>query len=403
MKNPLASVREFFRLAGLHPETLALCLCDGMKINASPPGRNPEDCLSASARWLLEAFERTGRKGVSVRYDLRARRWASGYRETTGYIIPTLIQYSAFTGDSRYADAAVEMARWLCSEQRADGSIDGEPAERTGPMVFDTGQVLNGLTAVFEYTHELSFRDAAVRAAQWLMAVQEPDGSWVRFSYHQVPHAYYARVAYALAECGVALGRGEFVDAARRFYDRLLAWQLPNGYFDHLGFLPDETVWTHTIAYTLEGMIRGANFVRQPALIEAAAKPARVMLRQFELKKTLPGGLDREWKSSEEACCLTGLAQMAVVWFLLGRATGDLQFTSSAFKACDFLSTRQEPISAPAGRAGALAGSFPLYRGYQSMSYPNWAQKFFMDACLLYAQERDRLLGAGNAPARPSP
>ena len=112
----------------------------------------------------------------------------------------------------------------------------------------------------------------------------------------------------------------------------------------------------------------------------------------FEARKTLPGGLDATWRVTAPEVCLTGLAQMAIVWFLLGRARQDLRLTNCALKACDWLLLRQEPPTSPPHRRGALAGSWPIWGNYISMAYPNWSAKFLMEALQLYIQEEQRLL-----------
>lgn len=59
------------------------------------------------------------------------------YIEVTGYLIPTLIRYNQFTLVERCVN-------WLMSVQNQDGSFNGLDL---GPTYFDTGAVLEGLTA----------------------------------------------------------------------------------------------------------------------------------------------------------------------------------------------------------------------------------------------------------------
>src|SRR5260221_5951217 len=77
------------------------------------------------------------------------------YPEVTGYWIPTLLSY----GERQYA---ARLAQWLVAVQNADGSFSGHnPAD--GVYVFDTGQILRGLLATMDMMPEA--RDAALRAA----------------------------------------------------------------------------------------------------------------------------------------------------------------------------------------------------------------------------------------------
>jgi prenyltransferase/squalene oxidase-like repeat protein len=79
--------------------------------------------------------------------------WADGpaYPEITGYIIPTLLQWGEI-------DAANRAADWLVSVQNADGSFNSFDGD---PYVFDTGACYEGLTAAGQL-------DAAQRAKDWI-------------------------------------------------------------------------------------------------------------------------------------------------------------------------------------------------------------------------------------------
>jgi prenyltransferase/squalene oxidase-like repeat protein len=91
--------------------------------------------------------------------------WAGGpaYPEITGYIIPTLLQWGQI-------DAANRAADWLVSVQNADGSFNSFDDE---PYVFDTGACWEGLIA----TGRL---DAAQRAKDWLWEQSFPEPYNVR-------------------------------------------------------------------------------------------------------------------------------------------------------------------------------------------------------------------------------
>ena len=47
------------------------------------------------------------------------------------------------------------------------------------PAVFNTGMVLLGWSALIRRTGETRFKEAARRASDWLISVQEPDGNWI--------------------------------------------------------------------------------------------------------------------------------------------------------------------------------------------------------------------------------
>lgn len=372
-------------------ESMVLCLRDALGMDASRVPLPPQHALRAAADWILRAAQQGG-GGVSARYETYTGRWWPPYRETTGYIITSLLDVSRRLQDPHYSQVADALGTWLIQNMRSDGSVAGEslPDQGQRPIVFDTGQVLEGLVSLWRHGHRDDVAAAARGAARWLVSVQDGDGAWRKFVYNDVPHAYKARVAWILAEYGTAFGDSAAIDSANRFFDCLQGWRKPNGFFEYSGFDLTSTVWTHTIAYTLEGMVRAAEVLQRVDVVEQALQAADRMAELFQRYKRLPGGLDENWNVTAPEVCLTGLAQMAIVWFLLGRKTNQIRYTRTAMDACEVLLRRQEPASAPPCRAGALPGSWPIWGSYLRLAYPNWAAKFFIDAMGLYADELTR-------------
>ena len=58
-----------------------------------------EGRLEATYAWLCGAQDTTPDGGVAGWFDLFGGRWTPSYPETTGYIVPTLLQLSARLGD----------------------------------------------------------------------------------------------------------------------------------------------------------------------------------------------------------------------------------------------------------------------------------------------------------------
>lgn len=155
--------------------------------------------LIAGVEWLKAAQDAAVGGGVAAGYHL-LRGWQVPYPETTGYIIESMLDCSVRLDDPTLKDRALRMGEWLLTVQREDGSI---PAmDLSTPLVFDTGQVLFGFCRLTADTGEARWREAAVRAGEWLVADQEADGSWVRHAYGNIPHTYYSRVAWGLAQLG---------------------------------------------------------------------------------------------------------------------------------------------------------------------------------------------------------
>ncbi len=91
--------------------------------------------------------------------------------------------------------------------------------------------------------------------------------------------------------------------------------------------------------------------------------------------------------------CLTGNAQLAIVWLKLYRLTGDARLVNAALKLIDQVKSTQRLGSRYPGIRGAVAGSYPLWGGYERFGYPNWAAKFLADAIMLQEQVMGELEG----------
>jgi len=339
--------------------------------------------LAATMRWLCRAQDAYPPGGVSIDYSL-IHGWRPGYPETTGYIIPTFINYAALTSDDEYRRRAVRMADWELSIQEADGSFKGGPwGSGLGSFVFDTGQILFGLIDAHTLTGDDKYLRAAVRAGDWLVKVQDAGGMWNRHTYHGIAHVYYTRVAWGLAELGVHSGNSAYLDAARRNADWVLSQQLPNGWFDQAGFTDagHRAPFTHTIAYTVEGLLETGDRLGRPEYVDAARRSAEALAVICE-RGFFRGTYDRHWLSRDRYSCLTGNAQIAAIFFRLYQVRGDRRFVAAARAINQFVCRCQYTDGAPQV-AGAISGSYPIWGGYQRFAFPNWAAKFFADALML--------------------
>src|SRR5208283_5131651 len=119
------------------------------------PSQSPvlQSHLNAIYAWLCAAQDATPDNGVSAWYTL-IDGWMPSYPETTGYIIPTLFDYSRYCNDLTARSRAIAMATWEVDVQLSNGAIRGghlgyQPPE---PAVFNTGQVIFGWVAAYGET-----------------------------------------------------------------------------------------------------------------------------------------------------------------------------------------------------------------------------------------------------------
>lgn len=344
-----------------------------------------EEHIHEAVSWLRRAFRATDEQGVAARYTFKEG-WLSAYPETTGYIIPTLIQYARFSEDSFYHVMALKLADWLLGLQEDSGGFPGGHLDqKRGPVVFNTGQILIGLLAAYRLSKDEEYLNAAHRTGQWLTEAQDDDGAWRRCTYKNRLHAYHTRVAWPLVDCGLLCDEKSFLEAGRKNLDFALALQRENGWFDENTLDEERVPFTHSLAYVARGLLEAGMLLDEDRYVEGARKLALALLQDFEARRFLAGQYDEAFRPVESFSCLTGCAQTSIVWlklYLLGsgeeeRLAKAAQRLNRQVMHCQDLHTNNPGIR------GGVPGSWPLWGPYVRYGYPNWATKFLIDALLL--------------------
>jgi hypothetical protein len=164
----------------------------------------------------------------------------------------------------------------------------------------------------------------------------------------------------------------------------VLSCQQPNGWFANA----DNTIKhndrpiTHTIAYTLDGLLEAYGYTKDERYLWAAKKAADALLVRFQKEGRTEGRYDGRWRGSE-ASITTGCAQLAIVWSRLARITGEERYSQGTSAMVQWLMAVQRLSDVgPSGALGGVTGSYPLWGRYEKFAFPNWAQKYFADALL---------------------
>jgi len=348
--------------------------------------------LRLTAQWLMQSIEKG--KGGSCAHFSPLLGWSKPYPETTGYLIPTLIRISTFFDDPKYSAAALSIGQWLLDIQSEKGFWHGglHPSASSEGSVFNTGQILKGMMALFEFTGDQVFLSAADRGANWLASGVNSHGLWAAGDYRasETP-SYYSHVAWPMLEVWKSTQSASQRAAAERFLDLVLERSLSNGAIGRWGFDDQGPAFTHTIAYTIRG------FQESSRLIGDYSKYGRPMEKalDFFIRKSelgngrVSGEFDEALKGDKNYVCLTGNAQLAICILLMEQQNPDLRLVNAASKMIDFVGSVQSTGGFFKSIRGGVAGSYPLWGRYMFMRYPNWSAKYYCDSLMLINSRLD--------------
>jgi uncharacterized protein YyaL (SSP411 family) len=255
--------------------------------------------------------------------------------------------------------------------------------------VFNTGQVILGWLALFERIGEERYLAAARRAGDYLVGLQEADGTWHRDTYCGA-RTYHARTDWGLLRLAKFSGVERYAEAARRNLRWVIRQKRDNGWFANCGFNEDDPI-THVIEYTMLGLLESA--LLEPSafdqdalgLLAASADALCDVVEQpgvGGIRGMIPASFDSHWRSRDRSSCLTGNAQIAYTLLRLHGLRPNARYAAAAADLIGALKSTQALGRAPVNVRGALPGSFPMHTGYLAGTFPNWGAKFLADALL---------------------
>lgn len=341
--------------------------------------------IAAGTDWLCRAqdYSRTKDGGAARHFSL-INGWAPSYPETSGYIVPTLLDLARDRNADDLRDRARRMLDWLVAIQFAEGGFQGGTVDAIPrvPVTFNTGQILLGLAAGTKELDRQRYLEPMRRAAEWLKNSLDSDGCWRRYPTpfaQQGEKAYETHVSWGLFEAErVDPGRG-FGEAGLKQVRWALTCQHDNGWFERCCLSQPARPLTHTLGYVLRGIIEAHLLSREQDLLAAARRTADGLLTALRPDGLLPGRLDHRWQAAADWVCLTGSAQIAHCWMQLYQFTGERRYLDAGFSANAYV-RRSVRIEGPEDQRGGVKGSFPVDGGYGTYEYLNWACKFMIDA-----------------------
>lgn len=356
----------------------------------------PEDAsarMEAAVAWLLRAQRATPDGGVSLGYfpcDASIEKgWRPSYPETTGYIIASLVDFGTTFARTEVLDRAFEMARWEADIQMPSGAVQGGTVcatEHQVPAVFNTGMVLHGLTAMMSVRTDERVERAARAAADFLVEDQDDAGhfqSHGKFVAAAAIKTYNCLCAWGLYRFGAQQDHSGYRDAAVKAVEASLSEQRPSGWFANNCLTRPNAPLTHTIGYTLQGILEVGALAGRDDFLAAVKRGLDPMLLQVGPDGYLAGRFYEDWKPAAYSVCVTGSAQLGIVAYRLYELFGEQRYREFADSIIGFVQLTQRLDVEDDGIHGAVPGSFPISGSYMPYGYPNWATKYFLDGLLL--------------------
>ncbi len=359
-----------------------------------------------AADWLIRAWYATSNFGVSYGYFPcdNEKGWLDSYPETTGYIIPTMLEFARRYRYDAARSMALKMSRWEMDIQMESGAVQGGRFSHLQPQaasVFNTGMVLKGWSAAYRECHDESFLLAAKKAAAFMLNDLDDDGYFRThgpFVKQERIKTYNCLCAWSLFCHGEDAADSSCKEAAIKVTESALRQQKPNGWFANNCLTNGEAPLLHTIGYTLQGILEMGFLTGRSDYIEAVRLGTDPLISRISTKGFLYGRYKPDWEPANSSSCLTGSAQLAVVCYRLYEYTGADQYRLAADRLLNYLKALQDVKTSNLSIKGAIAGSFPLFGEYMTAGYPNWATKYYLDGLIL----QDRLghvVDAGSAEA----
>ena len=339
--------------------------------------------LDITLDWIEKTFNKEGASSASFSPIVG---WSKPYPETTGYIITTLLNAYSFTKNDKYLHLALRAGRWLLSIQNTNGSFPAglyNANKINSPSVFNTAQIIDGLVELSIFDKNEIWIKSASKSAIWLADGIDDYGTWSTGHYQaNYNPSYYSQVVWPMLRVWKLTNQKNIKDKSEKVLTRICNKTSQSGEIKDWGFKPNSHSFTHTIAYTIRGIIESGIILKEwDKYGTVVEKSIDKFYRLSELNNgKLPGAFNYGWKADRSYTCLTGNVQIAICLMRYEKLFPDLRLVNESAKLVDFVCLKQKNDGYI---AGAVGGSFPLWGKYMFMRYPNWAAKYHADALMM--------------------
>ena len=312
--------------------------------------------------------------------------WSLPYPETTGYIIKTFDELIFDKGYEQLKPSSEKMAEWLMSIQMNDGALNAglyNKKNKSQKSIFNTAQIIIGLHSRYINTKNPIYLKSGIKASNWLASCINQKGYFDKYHYYEdfMP-SYYTRVCWPiLLFKDFDEYEGQNINKVLSVLNNIKKKQLNNFFIADSGFKPSSFAFLHTIAYTIRGFLECSKILDDEEMFNIALNLSEALLHKYERKKRLAGAYYENLNEISSYRCLTGEAQMVIIWNIIARKLSDFRFLNGSLKLLDSIENEIPKNNILLARGG-LCGSKPYWGKYISFRQPNWATKFLVDAIL---------------------
>lgn len=310
-------------------------------------------------------------------YDLRTRSYPLIYCEITGYALQFWLRLYQWRGEDLFLDMAKDAGEFLLRAQEKDGCLKGAfPYGFILPSgnkiekyySFDTGICLAALIDLYQITREDKYLNGAIAAGEWLITMQNQDGSFVAVISREdngrdglpIIEGWFGDGSCLHAKNGIGflklykiLKSEKFLNLAERTLDWIVALQNPDGSFR--ANIKENYIFTHAHCYTLEGLLYAYSILGSKSYLDPLIRGGRWLIS----KQNKDGSLYKYYGQDIKAYLRkapyrrkflrrflrprdTGpVAQTLRIWLSLYYIIGDKTFWDRASKAIDSLLSMQ--------------------------------------------------------------
>lgn len=156
-----------------------------------------------------------------------------------------------------------------------------------------------------------------------------------------------------------------------------------NGWFRNNCLTDPAQPLLHTIAYCIRGILEVGILENNQNYITIAKKAAGALMDKQGQDGFLAGRFNKEWEPTVSWSCLTGDAQISIIWGKLYQLTKKATYLECMQKINRYLMKCQIFKTDNTDLKGGMPGSNPISGDYGKFEILNWAAKFFIDALML--------------------